>query len=225
VSAAPLESTPSDNSGSDKAHIQTLLLRPSPINPNVQSDPKPPERIIFDDTEPEREQRSLSDKDKLPAHGHESHEHESCERDSHGHDSHEDLKNVSENTNDHKQDEHSHEEHHIEKSNDHDDDHHDHKRESDVSEIPAKADVKPKELVQPKDSIQPITSGEPTIVYAKKADEKRSAADSFETSHRIPHIDESERTFETSHHIPSHIEDERTKSIENAKVGQKSETQ
>lgn len=193
VSAAPLEPHP-ENSSNENSHIQSLLMRPSPINPDIPMDPKPPERIILADNNSEMELKSLHDND--------------------GYNFNEDFKSVNDFKEEKKDIRHKQDENSNEKSNDHQSDH-DYKRETDV-----KSDVKPaNSKLKPKE--EPIKSDQPTIVYATKADEKRSATDSFETSHRIPQVDESERTFETSHHIPTHIEDERTKVVENAKVGQK----
>lgn len=186
-------------------------------------DPKPPERIILDDAESDRDHRSEFDNDKSPSHG-----------------SHENIKNVHEQSEeskgnksqrDNNHDEHSHEDHDDDSHEDHDDDSHenhdddsheddhDPKRESDVFIV--KSDLPLKHVAQPKEVIQPAKSGEPTIVYAIKADEKNLATDNFETSHRIPQIDEGERKFETSHHIPTHVEEDRTKAVANAKVEQK----
>lgn len=137
-------------------------------------DPKPPERIILDESGSERDRKSLDEKS-------ESKDHESSSDKGHYE--------------------------HVDKKSDSVGDKHDDKREG-AEKVTLKS--KAKELVPP------VKSGEPTIVYAVKADEKERA-EGFQTSHRIPNIDEGERKFETSHHIPAHIETERTKLIENAK--------
>lgn len=271
MSAAPLESTSSENNSSDKSHIQNLLLRPSPINPDVPNDPKPPERIILDDSKTARDRRSVHDNEKLPSHGHESHDnpktlqeyrdehkdiqgHDDDKRDDHSSDEHLRHDGHVEKHDEHKEVQYNHDNHDhkretntkLASSDEHKDDHpncenksdkHSHdddddvksgvhldtqndghdnlKRETDVKVL-SKEDLKPKEI-----SAQPDTHDKVTIVYPIKTDEKRSAADGFETSHRIPDVDESERTFETSHHIPTHIEEERKKVVENEKVADK----
>ncbi|KAJ6640672.1 hypothetical protein Bhyg_05603 [Pseudolycoriella hygida] len=55
VSGAPLESKPL------KTPIVSYkeLVRPSPINPDIPMDPKPPERIILDETKLERDDELL----------------------------------------------------------------------------------------------------------------------------------------------------------------------
>lgn len=204
VSAAPLESTPSEKSNDSPTQIE--WVRPSPINPDIPMDPKPPERIILDESKAERDGKASND--KLPVdHPRENSKSESRE---------------SEPSSDDKHDEKSLKDQPTEKSNDDQGDdkkteavtyNHDDKRESD-EKVTAKSNAK--ELVQA------VKSDEPIIVYAVKADEKQRS-EGFETSHRIPNIDEGERKFETSHHIPTHIENERTKLIENAKIGQKPE--
>lgn len=155
-------------------------------------DPKPPERIILDDSESERDGKSSED--KLPA------------------DEHEHRENVkSELTENEPSSDNKHDDHRDDKQSESVKDKQDDKPEV-VQKIAAKS--KAKELTPP------VKSDEPTIVYAVKADENQRSV-GFESSHRIPNIDEGQRKFETSHHIPDHIDNERTKAIENAKFEQK----
>lgn len=53
MSGVPLESTP--------FRTQIELVRPSPINPDIPMDPKPPERIILDDSKPVWYEKSLNE--------------------------------------------------------------------------------------------------------------------------------------------------------------------
>lgn len=190
VSAAPLESTPSEKS--NDTHTQIEWIRPSPINPDIPMDPKPPERIILDDSESERDGKSSED--KLPADEHDHRENVKSEL------------RENEPSSDNK-----HDDHRDDKQSESVKDNQDDKPEV-VKKVAAKSKAKV--------FTTPVQSDEPTIVYAVKADENQRSV-GFETSHRIPNIDEGERKFQTSHHIPTNIENERTKAIENAKIGQK----
>lgn len=185
VSAIPLESKVSEKS----VDSPIQLVRPSPINPDIPMDPKPPERIILDDTKPERDRKSLNNDthqdSKIEVKGSES------SSDNQHHDQH--TVKTNDKASEAKQSE-------SKKGN------YDEKRKSDEKVI---AKSKAKEL------IPSVKSNEPTIVYAVKAEQINGG---FQTSHRIPNIDGSGTKFETSHHIPTHIENERTKAIENAKI-------
>lgn len=166
-------------------------------------DPKPPERIILDDGKSQRYQKSFDDQSdgSDPRVSLKSLDNEPKIGVKEGNESPSIDQQINKSEDDQNVDEKS-----VTIEYNHDD-----KHETD-QKVVAKSDLDAKESIHKSD--------EPIIVYAVKAEEKQRS-ESFQTSHRIPNVDEGERKFETSHHIPAHIEDERTKSIENAKIGQK----
>lgn len=201
VSSAPLDSAVPSEKPAD-SHKYTELIRPSPINPDIPMDPKPPERIILND-DIERDSKSLTEESPTV----ESEPKENAKLET-------------------KSNEPSVENNEEKKLNN--------KKEPEKSEA-IQSDDKVVRIEQNHDVSndgaskivfngslnQPIKSDEPIIVYAVKADEKQRS-ESFQTSHRIPNIGETERQFQTSHHIPMHIDGERQKLIETSKVGEKS---
>lgn len=245
MSAAPSESTSTtpERSESDNLHPQALLLRPSPINLDMPMDPKQLERIVLDDAlaekHPNPPEKIIEDNSKLEQDrtvyslyyndtpSHENHtsvleqRDESKDNKSHSGNKQDDYSSQfrsNERTNDDKSYFNKYD---INENNTYG--HHDYKRES-VVHVPVESDLTLKESVQPKTLVQPITSGEPTIVYATKPDERRPAIDGVErrpgidgfvkrpvieglkTSHPIPDVYEGERPFKTIRNIPSHDE-------------------
>ncbi|XP_037044825.1 uncharacterized protein LOC119080520 [Bradysia coprophila] len=200
VSSAPLDSEPLEK----PADSHTFeFIRPSPINPDIPMDPKPPERIVLDDST-DRDSKSLSE--KTPAVENEPQENLKVE----ARDNEPSGENEKKKLNDEKE---------LEKSENNQSDEKPVRIEynhDDVSDSGAlKTSIKAKES-----SNQSTKSDEPIIVYAVKGDEKQRS-ESFQTSHRIPNVGDTERQFETSHHIPGHIDSERQKLIETSKVGEK----